>query len=167
MAGALAVLASTSAANGQSLLEVARHEVGVKQSSPRVAVYLNVLSTADWFTATASNGWCGAYVQWSLKAAGLPLPATNQQPDWMHYGAAVTVPQPGDVAVFAHHVAFFLASRGEEVCVLGGAQSQPGQEPSVCGLWVNRASVQAFRRPVAQPSVIASRHVTAAKRNAS
>ena len=154
-------------ASGQNVLAVARQELGVKQSSARVAEYLRVLSTADFFTVEMSNGWCGAYAQWALRGAGLPLPASNRQPDWLRYGYPAANPQPGDVAVFAHHVAFFLASRGDQVCVLGGAQGAAQQEPAVCSLWVNRSQVLAFRRPPASSNRVAAHPAPAlGKKNA-
>ncbi|HEY0792738.1 MAG TPA: hypothetical protein VGD78_16870 [Chthoniobacterales bacterium] len=163
----VSALAASPDAIGQNVLTVARHELGVKQSSARVAEYLKVLSTADFFTVETSNGWCGAYAQWALRASGLPLPASNRQSDWMRYGQAAADPQPGDVAVFAHHVAFFLASRGDQVCVLGGAQGAVQQEPSVCGLWVNRSLILAFRRPAGHSTQLSAQPAAAlGKRNA-
>jgi uncharacterized protein (TIGR02594 family) len=138
-------------ARAAPLLEIAQHERGVRQDTPRQYEYLRVLDAHDFVTAATTCGWCGAFAKWALLQAGYQAPKNLDVHDWLAYGQPVTKPRAGDLVVFRRHVAFYVMRLffNGQVLVLGGAQAQfPGERTSVCQLWVDEADVLAYRRPI-------------------
>jgi uncharacterized protein (TIGR02594 family) len=138
-------------ARAASVLEIAERERGVRQDTPRQYEYMRVLNAHEFVTATATCGWCGAFVKWALLQAGYQAPKSLDVHDWLTYGQPVTTPRAGDLVVFRRHVAFYVMRLffNGQVLVLGGAQAEfPGERSSVCQLWVDAADVVAYRRPI-------------------
>ena len=75
--------------------------------------------------------WCGAFVDYVLKADGLP---TAEKPLWsrsyLDWGGEVTEPQYVDLVIFSRegsswkgHVGFYVKDLGDTILVLGGNTS--------------------------------------------
>jgi hypothetical protein len=101
---------------GERMLELARREVGVAETSwndsPRIGVYRS--ATAG---ATAPGPWCAYFVSWLAKRAGSPLGRDGQgfglvDDVWAwakRAGRAVSAgqgvkPHPGDLIVWDEHI---------------------------------------------------------------
>jgi uncharacterized protein (TIGR02594 family) len=138
-------------ARAASPLEIAQHERGVRQDTPRQYEYMRVLNAHEFMTATATGGWCGAFAKWALMQAGYQAPKSLDVHDWLACGQPVSKPRPGDLVILRQHVAFYVARLwfSGQVLILGGAQAEfPGERTSVCQLWVDEADVVAYRRPI-------------------
>jgi uncharacterized protein (TIGR02594 family) len=74
-----------------------------------------------WHDATA---WCAAFVNAALCLNGVKGLGSARAFDWLKFGTGVSVPQKGDVVVFAFsYVAFYLGNAGDKIQVIGGNQS--------------------------------------------
>jgi|HubBroStandDraft_6_1064221.scaffolds.fasta_scaffold117234_3 uncharacterized protein (TIGR02594 family) len=138
-------------------LEWAEHEIGVQtwmeaRPNPRIMEYINAftISTTSPPEEIAREDWCGFFAAWCLKKGGYLTPQNPySMTSWCQYGKDVDIPQPGDVAVFWGHVAFYFGrnARGERI-YLGGDQGHAGHPTAVCRLSFGQDEPLCYRRPV-------------------
>lgn len=111
-----------------ALMELATKVLGMTEASPAVRDYL---MTGGANLDPATKAWCAAFVNSTLKQAGLPGTNSNMARSFLNYGQPVQQPQRGDIAVFSRgdpngpfgHVGFFdgYDDKGN-IKVLGGNQ---------------------------------------------
>lgn len=113
-------------------MTIARGELGVKGSSPRVAEYL---ATVD---VKPPNNWCAGFARWVLEQADIPCAATAAARSFLKWGRPIEEPVPGCVVVFWReskaswkgHVGFLIEAGPRKLKVLGGNQA-PGSQVSI------------------------------------
>ena len=120
--------------------------------NPRIMEYINAfaISAATPPEEIAHEDWCGFFAAWCLKKGGYLTPQNPySMTSWCHYGKDVDIPQPGDVAVFWGHVAFYSGhnTRGERI-YLGGDQGHAGHPTAVCRLSFGQDEPLCYRRPI-------------------
>jgi hypothetical protein len=92
----------------QALNDVAERATGSAASAP-VSIARRYLggNPVGW-----AHVWCGAFMRLVMRAAGYPdLPSGDLAAAWARYGRA-SVPQPGAVVVWPHHVGLITAVHG-------------------------------------------------------
>ncbi len=134
-----------SAATGRAgrVLDIARGELGTKEirgarDNPRVVEYHQATSLKAKNDETA---WCSAFVNWTMKQAGVPGTNSAAARSWLNWGTAVQRDnahvKPGDVIVFPRgnnptqgHVAIVeeVLANGR-VKVIGGNQGTGRGQP--------------------------------------
>jgi uncharacterized protein (TIGR02594 family) len=74
--------------------------------------------------------WCAAFVGGCLSRADLPNTKSLLARSYLNYGAAISAPHPGAIAIFSRgsdpsfgHVAFVVGETSDALLVLGGNQS--------------------------------------------
>lgn len=81
------------------------------------------------WTVTA---WCAAFVNWCLKQAGAPHMGIATAKSWLKFGTPLVAPVYGCITIIppsrstgstTGHVAFYVATKGNKVALLGGNQS--------------------------------------------
>jgi uncharacterized protein (TIGR02594 family) len=133
-------------------MAVARAELGQKEvpgpaSNSRISAY---------FTATHMGSqpdhvpWCGAFVAWCLRQAGVLTRGSARAADWLAWGETLAEPRIGCVVVLAPqapgasgHVGFLADIEDGHVIVLGGNQSD-----AVTLASFPRSQVRGWRWPV-------------------
>lgn len=128
------------------ILEVARGEIGTKEirgsrDNPRVLEYHQATSLK---AGNDETSWCSAFVNWTMKQAGVAGTNSAAARSWLNWGKAVPKDaahvKPGDVIVFPRgnnpaqgHVAIVEAVLPDgRVKVVGGNQGNgPGQPDGV------------------------------------
>jgi uncharacterized protein (TIGR02594 family) len=105
------------------------------------------------------TSWCGCFVNWCLKHAGLPgYPGINaaRARRWLDFGAPLVTPRPGAITVMykqpgastrgttssGFHVAFYTSGSGNSVTLLGGNQGN-----KVCEVPFRGWTVRGYRWP--------------------
>ncbi|BBK43499.1 hypothetical protein STVA_35190 [Allostella vacuolata] len=115
-----------------SWFAIAQAEIGEKEidgsgSNPRITEY---------FTATTLGAqpdhvpWCGAFVSFCLREAGILNKGSARAADWLRWGQTLTSPRPGCVVVLkpqaagaSGHVGFWVKEEGGKIFLLAGNQS--------------------------------------------
>ncbi|RWP05103.1 TIGR02594 family protein [Mesorhizobium sp.] len=148
-----------------SALDMARTVLGKTEGADRAAL-MDYLTTGGVNLDPATTAWCAAFVNASLKKAGMEGTGSNMARSFLEWGQAVKDPQPGDVAVYPRgkdprfgHVGFVEAvdPKTDMVSVLGGNQSD--------SVKVNQYALDAalgYRRATGQPTAAPAGPVEAA-----
>jgi len=105
----------------------ARSKLGMKEtpgtaSNPEIDAWfsLTTLPKEYW---TDSTAWCAVFANAALLLNNIPSLRSALAADYLKLGAKTTTPKKGDLVVWAHHVAFFLADLGNgRIQVIGGNQ---------------------------------------------
>ncbi len=113
---------------------------GINDNNPQVLKYiatvpaLQKINYSDKHQVKMStvdeSAWCGCFVNWCLKQAGLPGNDTidaGRARKWVGLGTPLTPPKYGCVTVVykkgdGHHVGFYVGERAGAVVLLGGNQ---------------------------------------------
>lgn len=96
--------------NAEKVIEIAKSQVGVKESPPES----NSVKYNDWIYGKPTKGpqyaWCAAFVSWVFNEAKLPLPRIDVIKGFVgcnfavknvgKWGVNVAKPQPGDICFF-------------------------------------------------------------------
>ena len=166
-------VAGAAAVSEAPWLDVARAEVGVKESrgvganNPRIVEYISTFPYLSdiWRDDHAARlgevdetPWCACFVNWCLKRAGKASGPSARARDWLRYGTALDRPQPGAIAVVYHrpgastagttssgfHVAFYTGGDGiDSITLLGGNQGDQVSEKTFRRYW----TVKGYRWP--------------------
>lgn len=110
-------------------MTIAGREVGVAEwnpgDNPRILQYLASVG----LSGPDETSWCGAFVNWCLRAAGMPSANTGHAASWAGFGRAVR-PTYGAITVLkplaqgaSGHVGFLHAIVGDQVWLLSGNSS--------------------------------------------
>lgn len=111
-------------------LQIAASQIGLNERDQRAAIQ-DYLTTGGANLDPATTAWCAAFVNSSLKQAGIEGTGSNMARSFLDWGQAVDQPQRGDVAVFRRgdangpygHVGFFDGYNEDgTIRVLGGNQ---------------------------------------------
>lgn len=139
-----------------SILNNAMQYYGYDERNPQQSQALSAFfhKSAGFDIDPAKTAWCAAFVNSVLGTSGYKGDNSLAANDFNNYGTSVSAQnvQPGDIAVFNHHVAFVESVNNDgTVTVLGGNQSEPGS--GARGVTVNihkrkLSEVTSFRRPV-------------------
>ena len=114
-------------------LEIALSEYGVReivgsQHNPEVLKYFAGIGH-EWVHED-EVAWCGAFMSWCCKGAGLEYSRKLNARSWMDIGEHVQNPLPGDIVIFWRsspqswkgHVGFYINQIGHYINLLGGNQ---------------------------------------------
>lgn len=96
--------------NGQKIVDIARSQVGVKESPPES----NKVKYNDWIYGKPVQGpqypWCAAFYSWAFNEAGIPLPKIDTAKGFVGcnfavknvslWGNLVDEAMPGDACFF-------------------------------------------------------------------
>lgn len=102
--------------------KLGQHEVPGVGDNPEIVswYHLTTLPESEWHDSTA---WCAVFVNAGLLLNGIPSLKSAAAVDYLKLGVKTTTPKKGDLVVWAHHVAFFLADLGNgRIQVIGGNQ---------------------------------------------
>ncbi len=126
---------------GNSWLDIAKAELGIHENAlpghhtPRILEYHK---TTTLKATTDETPWCSSFVNWVMTKAGRKGTNSAAARSWLDWGATLTTPVEGAVAVIkkktvgsdsatgstsGFHVAFFVSSNATHVRLLGGNQS--------------------------------------------
>jgi uncharacterized protein (TIGR02594 family) len=107
-------------------MDIAKGELGQREwnpgTNPRIAQYLASVG----INGADETSWCGAFVNFCLRAAGMPSAGTGRAANWVTWGRAVQ-PVYGAITVLqplapraSGHVGFLHAIVGRQVWLLSG-----------------------------------------------
>lgn len=131
-----------------------REHAGTSRDNPRIVQYLATVQKMA--VLHDETPWCSAFVNWTLKQAGVPGTGRANARSWLNYGKPIQQPQFGSVAVLWReqpnsekgHVAFYCGPSGSAgVWLLGGNQSN-----CVSIQHYPNRRVLAYRWPLVQPA---------------
>ena len=136
-----------------ALGEKAVMEVPGPGSNPRIVEYLRGCGLPEDLTERDETPWCGAFVAWCLRRAGV---AVAQHParaaSWLSWGApsdrrvgAVIVlrtRQRSEMTTSGYHVGFYVAADNGHVWVYGGNQ---GDQVKLSAFPLNRWEIVGVR----------------------
>jgi uncharacterized protein (TIGR02594 family) len=135
------------------LLDKAASMLGMNERTQRAAL-MDYLKTGGVNLDPATQAWCAAFVNSTLKQSGMEGTGSNLARSFLNYGEAVDKPQEGDIVVFSRgdpkgpygHVGFYkgMSPDGKYINVLGGNQ---GDAVSVKQYPADR--LLGYRRPAA------------------
>jgi uncharacterized protein (TIGR02594 family) len=105
-------------------LKIAYSQIGQKEikggkHNPSIIEYH---STTTLKATEDEIPWCSSFVNWCFVKDGLEGSNSARAKDWMKWGKHIEKPYVGCVAVFEHHVGFFLGLSGSNITILGGNQ---------------------------------------------
>lgn len=132
--------------------DIARNMLGKGEIPDRAAIQ-DYLATGGVNLDPITTAWCAAFVNSSLKQAGIPGTGSNLARSFLKYGQEITQPQRGDIAVFSRgdpkgpygHVGFFEGfDPNGDIRLLAGNQGDAVSEASVPA-----ARLLGYRRPLA------------------
>ena len=131
----------TTAPAGNSWLDIAKAELGIHedalpgQHAPRILEYHK---TTTLKATTDETPWCSSFVNWVMTKAGRKGTNSAAARSWLDWGATLTTPVEGAVAVIkkktvgsdsatgstsGFHVAFYISLSATHIRLLGGNQS--------------------------------------------
>lgn len=135
-------------------MDIAAHALGLNEADKKAALS-DYLTTGGANLDPATTAWCAAFVNATLKQAGMEGTGSNMARSYLDWGQPVDQPQRGDVAVFSRgdpngpygHVGFFDGYNADgTIRVLGGNQ---GDAVSVASY--SPDALLGFRRATEQP----------------
>lgn len=136
-----------------SWMDVAKKEMGVAEipgpdDNPRIEEYLQT-TTYDLPTDyTDEVPWCSAFVNWTIKKAGIIGTNSAWSQSWRQWGVGLNAPKYGAIIVFhwsgsRGHVGFVWDHDEDGIFVLGGNQND-----SVNIKYFSYNNVVAYRFPL-------------------
>jgi uncharacterized protein (TIGR02594 family) len=118
-----AVTGGPTAAN---VLATAGSYVGATESGSK-GLLEKLFSGAGIHIDPEKTAWCAAFVNAVLGANGIKGTGSLAASSFLKYGTATNNPQPGDIAVFAHHVGFLAGFKANgNPRIIGGNQGPNG-----------------------------------------
>jgi len=106
--------------------EIGQEEIAGPQNNPRIIEYLATVGNPQGLQDDEVD-WASAFVEWSLRQAGIPGPQSMEPNAWLNWGRTIPEPEPGCVVVFSFkglgHVGFYVKTEGNSLYILGGNQS--------------------------------------------
>ncbi len=113
-------------------IAAARGEIGISEKEesnhPRIEEYFGTTNCPS--CDVTEDGWCSAFVNWSLKQAGIVGTNDAAAEPWMRWGIEPETPVPGCVVVLKKegqwHVGFYMGTsenNDSRIRVLAGNQS--------------------------------------------
>jgi uncharacterized protein (TIGR02594 family) len=112
-------------------LQIARAEIGQKEAvggadNPRIVQYFGATTLGE---QPDSVSWCGAFVSFCLREAGLIQKGSARAADWLNFGDRLSLPRLGCIAVLkpqaagsSGHVGFWVGQEGGRIHLLAGNQ---------------------------------------------
>lgn len=114
------------AATGAQVLASAKSYVGLNENHDTAALE-SLFKQANINVDPRMTAWCAAFVNAVLATEGIRGTGSLAASSFLNFGTPTTNPQPGDIAVMAHHVGFFdgFNAAGNPI-VTGGNQHGGG-----------------------------------------
>lgn len=143
-----------SGAPATDLIGIAKSTLGMNENDQNAAIQ-EYLSNGGVNLDPAVTAWCAAFVNATLKQAGMEGTGSNMARSFLDWGQGVDQPKPGDLAVFTRgdpngpfgHVGIFEGYNPDgTIRVLGGNQ---GNSVSIAGY--SPDSLLGFRRAASNP----------------
>jgi len=125
-----------------------------KTANPLIVLFFHDIGYKETYLPGDCTPWCAATVAWCLKRTGMSIPANPaSSQSYLHYGARVTDPRPGDLCIFAGvndtsagHLGLFVSRAGDKLRILGG--NQTGQSATNCGPGYRQSKICVTEFPI-------------------
>lgn len=106
--------------------EIGQEEIAGPQNNPRIIEYLASVGNTQGLQDDEID-WASAFVEWSLRQAGIAGPRSMEPSAWLNWGRTIPEPELGCVVVFSFkglgHVGFYVKTERNSLYILGGNQS--------------------------------------------